>query len=66
VPRGAVSGRDGGGLENLSARLATVGGRMTATVRSDGWFELLADAPAPSLAPDERLTGARVCEREEA
>ncbi|MFB9625812.1 sensor histidine kinase [Nonomuraea helvata] len=46
---------DGSGLENLSSRLAAVGGRLTVT-REDGWFRLLAeirlsDVPAETSAP---------------
>jgi two-component system, NarL family, sensor histidine kinase DesK len=44
VPRSARSGRRGGGLENLSSRLAADGGSLTARVRADGWFEVLAEA----------------------
>jgi two-component system sensor histidine kinase DesK len=54
VPAGAASGRSGGGLENLASRLTAVGGQLTTTVRGDGWFELLAEAPdAPRQAADE-------------
>jgi two-component system sensor histidine kinase DesK len=45
VPRNAATGRRGGGLENLAARLEAIGGRLTATV-SEGQFDLLAEAPA--------------------
>jgi two-component system sensor histidine kinase DesK len=50
VAHSAASGRAGGGLENLSARLATIGGQITARVRADGWFSVLAEAP---LTPPE-------------
>jgi two-component system, NarL family, sensor histidine kinase DesK len=51
IPRNAATGRRGGGLENLAARLEAIGGRLTATVR-DGQFDLLAQAPVrPSDAP---------------
>jgi two-component system, NarL family, sensor histidine kinase DesK len=46
VPRSAANGRRGGGLENLTERLAAIGGRLTAEVRDDGWFNVLAEAPA--------------------
>jgi two-component system sensor histidine kinase DesK len=51
VPRSGASDHSGGsGLENLSARLAAIGGRLDAGVH-DGWFVLLAEAP---LAPVEQ------------
>jgi two-component system sensor histidine kinase DesK len=50
VAHSAASGRAGGGLENLSARLATIGGQITARVRADGWFAVQAEAP---LTPPE-------------
>jgi two-component system sensor histidine kinase DesK len=52
VPRNAATGRLGGGLENLAARLEAIGGRLTATIR-DGQFDLLAETPAQ---PPEALT----------
>jgi two-component system, NarL family, sensor histidine kinase DesK len=52
VPRNAATGRLGGGLENLAARLEAIGGRLTATIR-DGQFDLLAETPA---RPPEALT----------
>jgi two-component system sensor histidine kinase DesK len=48
VPRSARSGRDGGGLENLTTRMEAIGGQLTATVSEDGWFTVLTQAP---LAP---------------
>jgi two-component system sensor histidine kinase DesK len=58
VPRNAATGRRGGGLENLAARLEAIGGRLTATIR-DGQFELLAEAPArPPQAAATRPTAA--------
>ena len=50
VPRSAASGRDGGGLENLSTRMAAIGGHLSARVGGDGWFEVLADAPPTQAA----------------
>jgi two-component system sensor histidine kinase DesK len=52
VPRNAATGRLGGGLENLAARLEAIGGRLTATIH-DGQFDLLAETPAQ---PPEALT----------
>jgi two-component system sensor histidine kinase DesK len=46
------SGRDphgGGGLANLAVRLQAIGGRLTAGVNADGWFDLVAEAPAAPL-----------------
>jgi two-component system, NarL family, sensor histidine kinase DesK len=63
VPRSAVSGRAGGGLENLSARLAAIGGQITARVRHDGWFSVLAEAPLTPPDADQPASGA---ERESA
>jgi two-component system, NarL family, sensor histidine kinase DesK len=45
VSRSARPVRRSGGLENLSSRLAAVGGSLTAQVRADGWFEVHAAAP---------------------
>ncbi|NES30193.1 histidine kinase [Micromonospora terminaliae] len=42
VPRTARTYRDGGGLENLAFRLQAVGGTLSATVRGDGRFHVLA------------------------
>jgi two-component system sensor histidine kinase DesK len=41
-----------GGLANIAARLRAVGGTMTAGLRSDGSFELIAEAPAHAHAVD--------------
>jgi two-component system, NarL family, sensor histidine kinase DesK len=50
VPHSAAAARDGGGLENLSTRMAAIGGSLSARVDSGGWFEVLAEAPpAPSM-----------------
>lgn len=40
----------GGGLPNMSFRLLSVGGHMTASVQADGCFELIAESPAQSPA----------------
>jgi len=45
VPRSASTSRHGGGLENLSTRMASIGGQLSARVRPDGWFEVVAEAP---------------------
>jgi two-component system sensor histidine kinase DesK len=55
VPRAAATHRDGGGLENLAWRLEAVGGTLSATVRGDGRFRVLAE-----IAID---TQAAVCAR---
>lgn len=39
----------GGGLANLAVRLQAIGGRLTAGVRDDGWFDLVAEAPCHPL-----------------
>jgi two-component system sensor histidine kinase DesK len=62
APDEAASNRAGGGLENLAMRLASMGGRITATAR-DRKFELTAVVPAagPAAAgvvPAPRLPGA--------
>jgi two-component system, NarL family, sensor histidine kinase DesK len=70
VPRNAATGRRGGGLENLAARLEAIGGRLTATIR-DGRFDLLAEAPArppkvltlPAPAATDLALGASLCYR---
>ena len=60
VPRSAATGRPGGGIENLSTRMAGIGGSLTARIRDDGWFEVLAQtpfvqAPAGQRGPEARL-----------
>ncbi|MFG2822924.1 sensor histidine kinase [Kitasatospora sp. NPDC048365] len=40
-------GRHGTGIESLSARVAALGGRLTAGVRADGRFQLEARVPLP-------------------
>ncbi len=45
VSRKAAPDPQGGGLNNMAARLAAVGGRMKAGVRADGKFELIAETP---------------------
>jgi two-component system sensor histidine kinase DesK len=49
VSHPAAAGRQGGGLGNLTARLQEIGGRLTAGVRPDGRFGLLAEAPLRTL-----------------
>jgi two-component system sensor histidine kinase DesK len=53
VPPSVIPHRDGGGLESLSARLAAIGGTLTATIRN-GQFDLLAQVPA---RPVEAVAG---------
>ncbi len=50
APRSALTGRRGGGLENLATRLRAVGGKLTVTARN-GRFDLLAEAPLPQASP---------------
>jgi two-component system sensor histidine kinase DesK len=57
VPRSAQSGRHGGGLENLSVRLQAVGGRLTTSITTNGWFEMLAEAPGFDAAAVARSRG---------
>ncbi|MBB4924852.1 sensor histidine kinase [Kitasatospora kifunensis] len=40
--------RGNGGLNNLTARLASVGGTLSAGVREDGWFVMEAEISAPA------------------
>jgi two-component system, NarL family, sensor histidine kinase DesK len=49
VPKSAVACRDGGGLENLAARLETVGGTLTIELQ-DGTFGLIAAVPHTARA----------------
>jgi two-component system sensor histidine kinase DesK len=59
VSRAEPSDRHGGGLDNLSVRLQAVGGRLTAGVRADGWFDLVAEVPfRPPGGLAERASGA--------
>jgi two-component system sensor histidine kinase DesK len=51
LPRSALSGRCGGGLDNLRARLGAVGGQLDVEVSGDGWFKVLAEAPLEPLEP---------------
>jgi two-component system sensor histidine kinase DesK len=46
VPASAASSQHQGGIANLTARLEAIGGKLTTTVRDDGWFDLLAEAPS--------------------
>lgn len=50
VQRSRTVGRRGGGLENLSARLAAIGGKLTTGIAANGHFELLAEAPVSDTA----------------
>jgi signal transduction histidine kinase len=46
VPRTASRGAHRGGLDNLTTRMASIGGRITTGIRStDGWFTVHAEAP---------------------
>jgi two-component system sensor histidine kinase DesK len=47
-----------GGLDNLSSRMASIGGHITAQVRDDGWFTVHAQAPLtpPQLEQDNVLS----------
>src|SRR5205085_9522765 len=49
VPRSPASDGHQGGLENLTARLEAIGGRLTVRV-CEGRFDLLAEAPNPEVA----------------
>jgi signal transduction histidine kinase len=59
VPRSARSGREGGGLENLTARMQAIGGQLTASIRDDGWFTVLAEAPLAPPTADGRTPADR-------
>jgi two-component system, NarL family, sensor histidine kinase DesK len=55
VPRSARSGRPSG-LENLATRMTAIGGHLTARIRTDGWFDVIAEAPltqAEATTPQE-------------
>lgn len=49
---------DSGGLANLEVRLAAVGGTLTAGLRPDGRFEVVAEVPAESDCPAAQGGGA--------
>ncbi|MEU0565738.1 histidine kinase [Nonomuraea sp. NPDC005983] len=56
----------GSGLDNLTSRLAEIGGRITVS-REDCWFRLLAeirlsDVPAEALAPQRDLGGGKLAD----
>jgi signal transduction histidine kinase len=57
VPNSAASDRRGSGLQNLSARLAAIGGQLTAQVNED-WFSVLAEAPLVPPVRHDRRPGA--------
>jgi two-component system sensor histidine kinase DesK len=59
LPPLPASHRDGGGLENLALRLEAVGGELSASVRDDGQFELLATVAAPAGAVPDALAARR-------
>jgi two-component system sensor histidine kinase DesK len=48
---GAASTDGGSGIGNLRVRLAGLGGRLCADVRSDGWFELRAELDLSTESP---------------
>ncbi|WP_344467739.1 sensor histidine kinase [Kitasatospora kazusensis] len=54
--------RTDGGLDNLAARLAELGGTLSSGVREDGWFHLEADisAETPEETGDSALHSVRV------
>ena len=47
----ATSEYGGSGLDSLSARLASIGGRLTASVGSDGCFHLVARTGPTATSP---------------
>jgi two-component system, NarL family, sensor histidine kinase DesK len=59
VPRSAAISRPGGGLENLSVRMTSIGGQLTTQVRGDGWFEVTAQAPLTQTTRVTQTTRAR-------
>jgi two-component system, NarL family, sensor histidine kinase DesK len=63
VPGPAATGRVGGGIENLSTRLASIGGNLTARIRDDGRFEVLAQAPLVQAFASQRGPEARLGRR---
>jgi two-component system, NarL family, sensor histidine kinase DesK len=64
VPHQAATGRPGGGLENLSTRMTATGGNLTARIRPDGWFEILAEAPRTPRTADDVSAEADASRRE--
>jgi two-component system sensor histidine kinase DesK len=52
VPRSAPTRRNGGGLDNLSTRVAAINGHLAARVRPDGWFCVTAEAPCTPPATE--------------
>ena len=65
VPPPEASSSHGGGLQNLAERLAGVDGRLTAGIRPDGRFEVLAEAPAVPAKTRDRAVADQL-QREEA
>ncbi|GAA3107103.1 sensor histidine kinase [Streptosporangium carneum] len=58
LPHDAVRSPAGSGLGNLTARLAIVGGRLTAAPEEDGWFRLRVVLDLARLSPDLTRDGA--------
>jgi len=64
MPRSALSGRRGGGLDNLRTRLEAIGGTLNVEVGTDGWYRVCAEVPLeppgtlePASSSGARLTG---------
>jgi two-component system, NarL family, sensor histidine kinase DesK len=66
VPPLAATGRVGGGIENLSVRMASIGGSLTARVREDRWFEVVAQVPLVRVTAGQRGPEARLGRRKKA
>lgn len=56
TPEPTASGSHHGGIENLTARLEAIGGRLTTELR-DGWFCLVAEAPNPGMGAGRNPNG---------
>jgi two-component system, NarL family, sensor histidine kinase DesK len=61
VPRPTPSGGHHGGIENLTSRLETIGGRLTTEIR-DGRFYLMAEAANPAVGVGRNAIS-RACPR---
>lgn len=59
VMRSATADRRGTGLQNLSARLMAIGGRLTVKAH-DGTFTMLAEAPLTPQEADQQLPAAEI------